>query len=345
MITDGTSNTLMAVGGLHRPRPDAELRRAPPGPPSDPVTGPTRSPTSRAPGPASAAALAYQINNCGTATGKIKAGGPIGHTRWANGGVYYSGFTTAMPPNHDGLDASASATGVRQRSARILPMDWDWVDENDGGPTYMSLAASSNHPGGVNALFADGSVHFVKNSVSPVTWYGLGHHRRRRGHQLRSVLIRTSRSRVQRPRARGTGSSARGLFCVSDAALSNLEFRNSSMRIRFLRFDALAAALRSPPAGAADAGAATLPSLIPVKGKVTYKGQPLTKGTVRFEPDGYGRMATGKIQPDGTYVLSHVEGGRRRGRRPPQGLHHRTGQEARQGSRVPRNTRSRTTPS
>ncbi len=48
----------------------------------------------------------------------------------------------------------------------------------------------------------------------------------------------------------------------------------------------------------------TLPSLIPVKGKVTYKGQPLTKGTIRFEPDGYGRMATGKIQPDGTFVLS-----------------------------------------
>ena len=53
-------------------------------------------------------------------------------------------------------------------------MDWDWVDENDGGPTFMSLAASSKHPGGVNALFADGSVHFIKNTVNPVTWYGLG---------------------------------------------------------------------------------------------------------------------------------------------------------------------------
>ena len=53
-------------------------------------------------------------------------------------------------------------------------MDWDSVDENDGGPTYMSLSASSYHPGGVNALFADGSVRFVKNSVSPVTWAALG---------------------------------------------------------------------------------------------------------------------------------------------------------------------------
>ncbi len=48
------------------------------------------------------------------------------------------------------------------------------IDENDGGPTFMSLSASSYHPGGVNALFADGSVHYVKNSVSRVTWYALG---------------------------------------------------------------------------------------------------------------------------------------------------------------------------
>ena len=53
-------------------------------------------------------------------------------------------------------------------------MDWDSVDENDGGPTYMSLAASSRHPGGVNALFADGSVTFIKNTINPVAYRGLG---------------------------------------------------------------------------------------------------------------------------------------------------------------------------
>lgn len=34
--------------------------------------------------------------------------------------------------------------------------------------------ASSAHTGGVNALFGDGSVKFLRNSISPLTWTGLG---------------------------------------------------------------------------------------------------------------------------------------------------------------------------
>ena len=42
---------------------------------------------------------------------------------------------------------------------------------------------------------------------------------------------------------------------------------------------------------------------------MTYKGQPLTMGIVTFEPDGYGRMATGKLQSDGTFILSTLKDG------------------------------------
>jgi hypothetical protein len=56
-------------------------------------------------------------------------------------------------------------------------------------------------------------------------------------------------------------------------------------------------------------GSAVPPSLISVKGKVTYKGQPVTKGIVRFEPDGFGRMATGELQSDGTFELSTLKPG------------------------------------
>ncbi len=41
------------------------------------------------------------------------------------------------------------------------------------GP-YGSASASSLHSGGVNLCFADGSVHFIKSSISPQAWWGLG---------------------------------------------------------------------------------------------------------------------------------------------------------------------------
>jgi hypothetical protein len=62
-------------------------------------------------------------------------------------------------------------------------------------------------------------------------------------------------------------------------------------------------------AGCGASGVGTLPSLIPVKGKVTFKGQPLSKGTVHFEPDDYGRPASGELQSDGTFILTtHKQG-------------------------------------
>ncbi len=44
----------------------------------------------------------------------------------------------------------------------------DWV--NDAGASDPN----SRHPGGVNILFADGSVRFIKDSISPQTWWALG---------------------------------------------------------------------------------------------------------------------------------------------------------------------------
>jgi hypothetical protein len=52
-----------------------------------------------------------------------------------------------------------------------------------------------------------------------------------------------------------------------------------------------------------------LPDLIPVKGKVTYKGKPLAMGMISFVPDGYGREARGDIQSDGSFVLTTYKEG------------------------------------
>jgi hypothetical protein len=52
------------------------------------------------------------------------------------------------------------------------------------------------------------------------------------------------------------------------------------------------------------------PEMVPIQGEVLYKGAPLlsvTQGIVRYSPKQAGtaaREATGRIQPDGTFVLT-----------------------------------------
>ena len=46
------------------------------------------------------------------------------------------------------------------------------VTNNNEGQEFNG--ARSRHPGGVNMVFGDGSVRFVKNSISPTTWLALG---------------------------------------------------------------------------------------------------------------------------------------------------------------------------
>jgi hypothetical protein len=67
---------------------------------------------------------------------------------------------------------------------------------------------------------------------------------------------------------------------------------------------ATAVFLLLPFAGCGSSSAPKGAPTLPVKGTVTYKGQPLTKGRVVFEPDGAGKEAYGEIQPDGSFVLS-----------------------------------------
>jgi len=80
------------------------------------------------------------------------------------------------------------------------------------------------------------------------------------------------------------------------------------MRINLSKLVALAALLAGPCWGCGSSSGTPV-TLIPVKGKVTYKGQPVTKGVIQFEPDGYGRPATGQLQSDGTFELSTLKPG------------------------------------
>ena len=82
------------------------------------------------------------------------------------------------------------------------------------------------------------------------------------------------------------------------------------MRQHRIRSFALVALVLAPCWGCGlGAGGGAALSLVPVKGKVTYKGKPLSSGVIYFECDGYGRPATGKLQSDGTYTLGTLKDG------------------------------------
>jgi len=55
-----------------------------------------------------------------------------------------------------------------------MDLDLNGKNEEEGGPTFAAINARSDHPGGVNALFGDGSVRFVKGTIAGMTWRALG---------------------------------------------------------------------------------------------------------------------------------------------------------------------------
>ncbi len=101
--------------------------------------------------------VAPEYNGC-----TLKAGS--GHTEWPDGQVQQSGFTTAWPPNKE----------VHRGSDPSLDLDLSSQREHLGGPTFAAINARSHHPGGVNVLLGDGSVHFIKDSINGATWRALG---------------------------------------------------------------------------------------------------------------------------------------------------------------------------
>ncbi len=88
-----------------------------------------------------------------------------GRTEWYESGAHHSGITTAWPPNRR----------IVGGPGKIYPdTDLNSNREKLGKPTYAAATARSYHPGGVNALFGDGSVKFIKSSISGQNWRSLG---------------------------------------------------------------------------------------------------------------------------------------------------------------------------
>jgi len=77
---------------------------------------------------------------------------------WIVGATAFTMFNTIVPPNSTQYKFGSCRSGCGGCSP--------------DGSSYVN--ASSNHSGGVNTLLADGSVRFVKDSISTNTWWSLG---------------------------------------------------------------------------------------------------------------------------------------------------------------------------
>jgi prepilin-type N-terminal cleavage/methylation domain-containing protein/prepilin-type processing-associated H-X9-DG protein len=77
--------------------------------------------------------------------------------RWALGAISFASFNTVQTPN-DSVGGCCAGCGNGD----------PWLN---GG---WAMGAASAHPGGCNVLFTDGSVKFVKSSISQLTWMALG---------------------------------------------------------------------------------------------------------------------------------------------------------------------------
>ena len=78
--------------------------------------------------------------------------------RWGWGAMGMTLFNTIVTPN----SKNQPWNSCRDTCSNCGSDDSNWSN------------AQSNHPGGVNVMFADGSVRFIKDSINPQTWMALG---------------------------------------------------------------------------------------------------------------------------------------------------------------------------
>jgi len=101
--------------------------------------------------------------------------GAWGDSSFFSGGVRITGGAFVIPNPNTPADTTGQYLNACF-SNTVLPPDWIKNGTPPGGPCYLlgQWGFHGLHPGGVNFAFADGSVHFIKNSVNPITYRALG---------------------------------------------------------------------------------------------------------------------------------------------------------------------------
>jgi prepilin-type processing-associated H-X9-DG protein len=101
-----------------------------------------------------------QSSGGSTATGDIR-----GLTLWSSGATYVS----FLPPNSKLPGDILFQAGLCQYPSPVNPP----CTSPATASLNVMFGARSRHPGGVNTLFGDGSVKFIKNTINLAIWQGI----------------------------------------------------------------------------------------------------------------------------------------------------------------------------
>jgi prepilin-type processing-associated H-X9-DG protein/prepilin-type N-terminal cleavage/methylation domain-containing protein len=117
-----------------------------------------------------------------TADGRTSSSAPSGMNRDVRGAILCpmmggNSFSTNYPPNSRGTDISQGCPANNDPAAKptsdpMYCVQNRIISSANGG--QWQVAARSRHTGGANAAFADGSVKFIRDSISRATWQALG---------------------------------------------------------------------------------------------------------------------------------------------------------------------------
>jgi prepilin-type processing-associated H-X9-DG protein len=150
-ITDGLSGTI-AISETIRSLPNAQFAADPLG--GFVITGNNK--TSGDPIGSDADYLRLCVNMVPPAGFQATRG-----SKWHYGAPGHSLYNHLRVPN----DPRVDCRGGLPHSDKSDPF-WNWLS--------LNITSRSKHPGGVQSLFCDGHVQFIKNTVSLPIWQGLG---------------------------------------------------------------------------------------------------------------------------------------------------------------------------